>query len=53
MTIGWFLIIVNMKKFVVILAMLAVLASCGRGEKTVAPSDTMVAPATMAVDSIL
>ncbi len=42
-----------MKKFVFILAMLAVLASCGRGEKTVAPSDTIVEPATVAIDSIL
>lgn len=56
MTIGYFLIIVNMKKFVFILAMLAMLAmlaSCGRGEKISAPSDTIVVADTVAIDSIL
>lgn len=50
MTIGYFLIIVNMKKFVFILAMLA---SCGRGEKISVPSDTIVVADTVAIDSIL
>lgn len=53
MTIGKFLIIVNMKKFVFIFAMLAMLASCGRGEKISAPSDTIVVADTVAIDSIL
>jgi len=49
----YFLIIANMKKIVVILALLTVLASCGKGEKTVAPSDTIVVADTVAIDTIL
>ncbi len=51
-TIEKFLIMANMKKLIFIFVMLTMLASCGRGEKTVAPSDTIVAD-TVAIDTIL